>query len=116
MPDFDRYREIAKKAQIPVVCDNTFGMGGWTCKPLACGADIVVESATKWIGGHGTSIGGIIVDGSSFDWRVKNEDGSLKFPLVAGPQASCDAERKSESILTSTFRHASRDSFHPMQL
>merc|ERR1712167_408925 len=52
------------------------------------GADIVVESATKWIGGHGTSIGGIIVDGSSFDWRVKKADGSLKYPLVAGPQES----------------------------
>ena len=55
---------------------------------MAWGADIVVESATKWIGGHGTSIGGIIVDGSSFDWRVKKADGSLKYPLVAGPQES----------------------------
>ena len=80
--------EIAKTNQIPIVCDNTFGQGGWTCKPLAWGADIVVESATKWIGGHGTSIGGIIVDGSSFDWRVKKADGSLKYPLVAGPQES----------------------------
>merc|ERR1711898_27940 len=88
VPDFEKYVEIAKANQIPIVCDNTFGQGGWTCKPLAWGADIVVESATKWIGGHGTSIGGIIVDGSSFDWRVKKADGSLKYPLVAGPQES----------------------------
>ena len=65
-----------------------FGQGGYTCKPLAFGCDIVVESATKWIGGHGTSIGGIIVDGSSFDWRAKKADGSLKFPNIAGPQPS----------------------------
>ena len=88
VPDFEKYVEIAKANAIPIVCDNTFGQGGWTCKPLAWGADIVVESATKWIGGHGTSIGGIIVDGSSFDWRVKKADGSLKYPLVAGPQES----------------------------
>jgi len=52
------------------------------------GADIVVESATKWIGGHGTTIGGIIVDGSSFNWLATKPDGSLKFPLVGGPQPS----------------------------
>jgi len=74
--------------KVPLVVDNTFGMGGYTCRPLKFGADIIVESATKWIGGHGTSIGGVITDGSSFDWRVTKADGSLKFPLVAGPQAS----------------------------
>ena len=77
---------IAKELLVPIVVDNTFGMGGYTCRPLAFGADIVVESATKWIGGHGTCIGGVIVDGSSFNWKVKNEDGSFKFPLMAGPQ------------------------------
>jgi len=88
VPDFEALKAIATKAKVPIVCDNTFGMGGYTCKPLAFGADIVVESATKWIGGHGTSIGGVIVDGSSFDWLTKNADSSLKFPLVGGPQAS----------------------------
>mmetsp|Transcript_1917 Transcript_1917/g.4420 ORF Transcript_1917/g.4420 Transcript_1917/m.4420 type:complete len:516 (-) Transcript_1917:129-1676(-) len=86
IPDFDGIKQIAAEAKIPIVCDNTFGMGGYTCRPLKFGADIVVESATKWIGGHGTSIGGIIVDGSSFDWTVKKADGSLKFPLLGGPQ------------------------------
>jgi O-acetylhomoserine/O-acetylserine sulfhydrylase len=88
IPDFDAIKAIAVEAKIPIVCDNTFGMGGYTCRPLAWGADIVVESATKWIGGHGTSIGGIIVDGSSFNWLTKKDDGSLKFPLIAGPQES----------------------------
>ena len=88
VPDFDAIAAIAKETQVPLVVDNTFGMGGYTCRPLAFGADIVVESATKWIGGHGTSIGGIITDGSSFDWRVKKADGKLKFPLIADKQAS----------------------------
>ena len=88
IPDFDAIAAIAKELQVPLVVDNTFGMCGYTCKPIAFGADIVVESATKWIGGHGTSIGGVITDGSSFDWRVKGADGKLKFPLIADKQAS----------------------------
>ena len=88
IPDFAKIKAIATAAKVPVVCDNTFGMGGYCCRPLKLGADIVVESATKWIGGHGTSIGGIIVDGSSFNWLVENDDGSLKFPLIGGAQPS----------------------------
>ena len=88
VPDFEGIKAIATENVLPIVCDNTFGMGGYTCRPLAFGVDIVVESATKWIGGHGTSIGGVIVDGSSFDWLAKKADGSLKFPLIGGPQAS----------------------------
>jgi len=88
IPDFEGIKAIAKEAKVPVICDNTFGMGGYTCRPLKFGADIVVESATKWIGGHGTSMGGIIVDGSSFDWFATKADGSLKFPTIAGPQPS----------------------------
>ena len=88
VPEFDKISEIAKSMKVPLVVDNTFGMGGYTCRPLKFGADIIVESATKWIGGHGTSIGGVITDGSSFDWRVKDEDGNLKFPLIADKQPS----------------------------
>jgi len=88
VPDFEAIKKIASEAQVPLICDNTFGMGGYACRPLRLGADIVVESATKWIGGHGTSIGGVIVDGSSFDWLVKKADGTLKFPTVGGPQPS----------------------------
>jgi O-acetylhomoserine (thiol)-lyase len=89
VPDFDVIAKIAHdELKVPLVVDNTFGMGGYTCRPLKWGADIIVESATKWIGGHGTSIGGVITDGSSFDWRVKKADGSIKFPLIADKQPS----------------------------
>ncbi|WP_057936426.1 O-acetylhomoserine aminocarboxypropyltransferase/cysteine synthase family protein [Algoriphagus resistens] len=68
IPDFDAIAAIAKKHDIPLVVDNTFGAGGYLFKPLDHGANIVTSSATKWIGGHGTSIGGIIVDGGNFNW------------------------------------------------
>ena len=55
VPDFEKIADIAHSTlKVPLVCDNTFGMGGYTCRPLKFGADIIVESATKWIGGHGT--------------------------------------------------------------
>jgi len=85
VPDFERIAALAKKYQVPLIVDNTFGMGGYVCRPFKFGADIVVESATKWIGGHGTTIGGVIVDNNSFDWGVKKADGSVKFPLLAAP-------------------------------
>ena len=61
VPDFRRMSALAKKHGIPLIVDNTFGGGGYVCQPIKHGADIVVESATKWIGGHGTTIGGVIV-------------------------------------------------------
>ena len=66
IPDFEKLGQIAQKNGIPLIVDNTFGAGGYLFRPLEHGANIVVESATKWIGGHGTSIGGIIVDGGNF--------------------------------------------------
>ena len=77
--DFDAIAAVAKKHNIPFIVDNTFGAGGYLFRPIEHGANIVVESATKWIGGHGTSIGGIIVDGGNFDW------GSGKFPQFSEP-------------------------------
>lgn len=68
IPDFDRLAEIAQKHQIPLVVDNTFGAAGYLCRPIDYGANVIVESATKWIGGHGTSIGGVIVDAGNFNW------------------------------------------------
>ncbi|MBC7556310.1 MAG: O-acetylhomoserine aminocarboxypropyltransferase/cysteine synthase, partial [Chryseobacterium sp.] len=64
--DFEAIAAVAKKHNLPLIVDNTFGAGGFIFQPLKHGANIVVESATKWIGGHGTSIGGIIVDGGNF--------------------------------------------------
>jgi O-acetylhomoserine (thiol)-lyase len=79
IPDFEAIAAIAKKHDIPLIVDNTFGAGGYLFRPLEHGANIVVESATKWIGGHGTSIGGVIVDGGNFNW------GNGKFPQFTEP-------------------------------
>jgi len=79
VPDFEKFAALAEKYQLPLIVDNTFGTGGYLCKPLELGAHIVVESATKWIGGHGNSIGGIIVDGGKYDW------GNGKFPQFSEP-------------------------------
>lgn len=68
IPDFERLAEIAHKHQIPLIVDNTFGACGYLCRPIDFGANVIVEAATKWIGGHGTSIGGVIVDGGNFNW------------------------------------------------
>mgnify|MGYP000520558843 FL=1 len=80
--DFDAIAEVAKKHNIPLIVDNTFGAGGYLFRPIEHGANVVVESATKWIGGHGTSIGGIIIDGGNFDW------GNGKFPQFSEPSDS----------------------------
>jgi len=79
IPDFDAIAAIAKKHDIPLVVDNTFGAGGYLFRPIEHGANIVVESATKWIGGHGTSIGGVIVDAGNFNW------GNGKYPQFTEP-------------------------------
>jgi O-acetylhomoserine (thiol)-lyase len=68
IPDFEAIAALAKKHDLPLVVDNTFGAAGYLFRPLEHGANIVVESATKWIGGHGTSIGGVIVDGGNYNW------------------------------------------------
>ncbi len=82
IPDFEGLSNLAKENGIPLIVDNTLGAGGALIKPIDFGADIVVESATKWIGGHGTSIGGVIVDAGTFDW------GNGKFPLMSEPSAA----------------------------
>ena len=80
--DFDAISAVAKKHEIPLIVDNTFGAGGYLFRPIEHGANVVVESATKWIGGHGTSIGGVIIDGGNFDW------GNGKFPQFSEPSDS----------------------------
>ena len=79
IPDFEKFAALAKEYDLPLVVDNTFGAGGYLVKPIEWGANIVVESATKWIGGHGTSIGGLIVDGGNYNW------GNGKFPQFTEP-------------------------------
>ena len=79
VPDLRRLADTAHRHGIPLIVDNTFGCAGYLVRPIEHGADIVVASATKWIGGHGTSIGGVIVDSGNFDWR------NGKFPLFTDP-------------------------------
>lgn len=79
IPDFDRIAAIAKKYDLPLIVDNTFGCGGYLFKPLEHGANVVVSAATKWIGGHGNSIAGIIVDGGNYNW------GNGKFKQFSEP-------------------------------
>lgn len=79
IPDFEAFGDLAKKYDIPLIVDNTFAGGGYLFRPIDYGASIVVESATKWIGGHGTSIGGVIVDAGTYNW------GNGKFPGFTEP-------------------------------
>ncbi len=79
IPDFDAIAALAAKHGIPLIVDNTFGAAGYLFRPIAHGANIVVESATKWIGGHGTSIGGVVVDAGNFNWA------NGKFPQFTEP-------------------------------
>jgi O-acetylhomoserine (thiol)-lyase len=82
IPDFDGLSALAKERGIPLIVDNTLGAAGALLRPIEHGADVVVESATKWIGGHGTSLGGVIVDAGTFNW------GNGKFPLMSEPSAA----------------------------
>jgi O-acetylhomoserine (thiol)-lyase len=79
IPDFEKFAALAKEYDLPLIVDNTFGAAGYLFRPFEWGANVVVESATKWIGGHGTSIGGIIVDGGNYNW------GNGKFPQFTEP-------------------------------
>ena len=79
IPDFEAFAKMVRKHQIPLIVDNTFAGAGYLCRPIEHGANIVVQSATKWIGGHGTSIGGVIVDGGNFNWA------NGKFPQFTEP-------------------------------
>ncbi|MDR1584662.1 MAG: O-acetylhomoserine aminocarboxypropyltransferase/cysteine synthase [Prevotellaceae bacterium] len=82
VPDFEAIAAVADKHGIPLIVDNTFGAGGYLFRPLEHGASVVVESATKWIGGHGTTLGGVIVDSGKFNW------GNGKFPAFTEPSES----------------------------
>ncbi|MDE6542090.1 MAG: aminotransferase class I/II-fold pyridoxal phosphate-dependent enzyme [Muribaculaceae bacterium] len=79
VPDLEAIAAVAHAAGVPFVVDNTFGAGGYLCNPFDWGADIVADSATKWINGHGTAMGGVIVDGGTFPWN------NGRFPQIDGP-------------------------------
>lgn len=97
IPNIDAIAEIAHKHGLPVVIDNTFGTP-YFFRPLEHGADVVVHSATKFIGGHGTSLGGVIVDGGSFDWAA-----SGKYPQIAEPNPSYHGVKFTEAAGSAAF-------------
>ena len=82
VPDYEPIIEMAHKKGLCVMVDNTFGCGGYLFRPIEWGADVVIHSATKWICGHGTALGGVVVDGGHFDWTPE------KYPLLAAPSES----------------------------
>ncbi len=79
VPDFDALAALARKHDLPLIVDNTFAAAGYLFRPLEHGANVVVQAATKWIGGHGNSIGGVIVDGGNYNW------GNGKYPQFSEP-------------------------------
>ena len=79
VPDLEALAALARRIDVPFVVDNTYGAAGYLCNPFEWGADIVVDSATKWINGHGTAMGGVIVDGGNYNWA------NGKFPQIDGP-------------------------------
>ncbi|MDQ3224356.1 MAG: O-acetylhomoserine aminocarboxypropyltransferase/cysteine synthase [Gemmatimonadota bacterium] len=86
VPNFEALADIAHSAGIPLVVDNTFGAAGTLSRPIDYGADIIVHSATKWIGGHGTAIGGVVVDAGRFDWTSPTS--RARFPEFTTPDPS----------------------------
>ena len=92
VPDIGELADLAHNYGIPLIVDNTFGAAGYICRPFEHGADVVVESSTKWIGGHATSMGGVIIDSGNFSW------GSGKFPLISEPSASYHGLKFSETF------------------
>ena len=82
VPDYEPIVEMARRKGVCVMVDNTFGMGGYLFRPFEWGANVSIHSATKWICGHGTALGGVVVDGGNFDWTPE------KYPLLAAPSES----------------------------
>ncbi len=81
IPDLDRISHVCMKSHVCFIVDNTFGMGGFVCNPIKHGANVVVHSATKWICGHGTVVGGVVIDGGNFDWDEE-------YPQLSKPSPS----------------------------
>lgn len=85
--DLEKFAAAAKQMKVPFMVDNTLATPA-LCRPIEFGANIVTHSTTKFCDGHGTSIGGCVIEGGNFDWTVRNDDGSLKFPSMAAPDES----------------------------
>ena len=97
VPDLEALGLLARKYDLPYIVDNTFGAAGYLCNPFDWGANIVVDSATKWINGHGTAMGGVIVDGGNYNWA------NGKFPQIDGPSEGYHGLNLHEAFGSSAF-------------
>lgn len=97
VPNFDALSKLSNKYQIPLIVDNTFAAAGYLCRPIEHGAHIVVQSATKWINGHGTALGGVITDSGNFNWQ------NGKFPLLSEPSPGYHGLRYTEAFGNAAF-------------
>ncbi len=97
VPDLEALGLLARKYDLPYIVDNTFGAAGYLCNPFDWGANIVVDSATKWINGHGTAMGGVIVDGGNYNWA------NGKFPQIDGPSEGYHGLNLYEAFGSSAF-------------
>lgn len=97
IPDFNALRKLADRYEIPLIVDNTFAAAGYLCRPIDHGAHIVVQSATKWINGHGTALGGIITDSGNFNW------GNGNFPLLSEPSEGYHGLKYTETFGNAAF-------------
>ncbi|MEX2535733.1 MAG: aminotransferase class I/II-fold pyridoxal phosphate-dependent enzyme [Trueperaceae bacterium] len=121
VPDLPAVADAAHKANVPLIVDNTFGAGGYLCQPLEQGADAVVHSATKWIGGHGTFVGGVVVDGASFDWDQERYpafhalDGRGRSPVTVGGKSALAARVHDLGLFTMGMTLSPHDAFLGLQ-
>ncbi|EHL03066.1 putative O-acetylhomoserine (thiol)-lyase [Glarea lozoyensis 74030] len=105
IPDFEAIAKVAHDNGVPLIVDNTFGAGGYFVRPIDHGADIVVHSATKWIGGHGTTIGGIVVDSGKFDWANVGDSKTLAIhPWSTTHEQLSDDEKLASGVTEDLIR------------
>lgn len=121
VPDLPALSCVAREAGVPLMVDNTFGAGGYLCRPLELGADVVVHSATKWIGGHGTLVAGVVVDGGTFSWDEARfpafhaVDGRGRSPISQGGGAALAARIHDLGLFTMGMTLSPHDAFLALQ-
>ena len=119
--DIPAIAQATKQASVPLIVDNTFGAGGYLCRPLQQGANAVVHSATKWIGGHGTFIGGVVVDGGNFGWDEERfpafhaKDGRGRSAVTSDPDAPLAARVYDLGLFTMGMTLSAHDAFLGLQ-
>jgi O-acetylhomoserine/O-acetylserine sulfhydrylase len=121
VPDLPTVAAATRRARVPLIVDNTFGAGGYLCRPLEHGADAVVHSATKWIGGHGTLVAGVMVDGGTFAWDEERFpafhalDGRGRSPVLLGGAAALAARVHDLGLFTMGMTLSPHDAFLALQ-